>query len=440
MTRAALLVLALLAAGCAAPAADLAPQAAAPDAPALPDVLPQVVRSVQVDARWSGEPSILALADGTLLVTGAGGMTRYVEDPTAIPGQFGQSYLWRSADGGATWDFVDLGLPDPTARHLHYRNAILGVEGDLAQDEAGRAYFVDLAALVADGLSASDDSGRTWTAVQNPLVGQPGVDRPWVAAVGDGEVFVKYLQMGSGHRVARSTDGGLTFLEDVELPPCGQADMTVDLAARHVLVACAEGDALSFVRTAAEGPMAWEKVDVLQAEGNASNVFVSMAVAGEGEYVFAWSERTEEGARLRVSASLDAGKTWSEPRTLSAGTAVFPWVDANADGVVGVVWYETLAMGAPDEVDGEWYPVHASMRLDEGGLALLSTTRLSEEPVHEGAICTSGLGCVLDGRSEERRLLDFFEVDVDAAGASHVAWTSTRTPSPTVWYGQVAAP
>src|SRR5687768_12491691 len=100
------LVAALLLAGCLAPSAeDLALQSTLP---ALP--LPEVGAPVQVDAtRWSGEPSILAMADGTLLITGAGGMTRYVENPPDAVGNAGQSYIWRSTDAGVTWDFIDLG-------------------------------------------------------------------------------------------------------------------------------------------------------------------------------------------------------------------------------------------------------------------------------------------------------------------------------------------
>lgn len=390
--------------------------------------------------RWSGEPSILAMADGTLLITGAGGLTRFVEDPSAIPGNFGQSYVWRSVDDGASWEFVDLGLPEPVSALAPYRNAMLGVEGDLAEDEAGRAYFVDLAALASNVLSVSDDAGASWTAVQNPLVGQPGVDRPWVAAMGDGVVYVKYLATASGHRVARSTDAGLTFLEDVALPSCGQGAIVADLASREVVVPCQSGATLSMLRTA-EGEMAWERIDVLEADGPAGNVFVSMAVAGPREYVFLWSESLDGFARVRAVASVDGGASWGEPVTLSSDnrTAVFPWIDANPDGIVGAVFYEADAPGESATMDASWRAKHASLRLlADGSLALGEVVDLSSEPVHEGAICTSGLGCVLSGNSEDRRLLDFFEVDVDAAGRSHVTWTSTLTDVPTVWYGQVA--
>lgn len=435
-----LLLLPVLA-GCIDTPSDVVPQAAGGDG-LLPPIM-NVTRSLGVDlTRWSGEPSILAMRDGTLLITGAGGFTRFAENPADIPGNFGQSYLWRSVDDGATWEFVDLGLPDPATALLPYRNAIMGVEGDLAEDEAGRAYFVDLTMLATNGLSASDDSGATWTAAQAPVIGTPTTDRPWVAAYGEGTVLVKYLGNG-GFRVARSTNGGASFSEDVPIPSCGQGAIVADVASKEMLIPCVEGGTNLFVLRTADGAMQWQRIDAMEAEGPASNVFTAMAVAAPRQYVYAWAETLEDAGftRVRAIASVDGGETWGEPVTLSADnrTAVFPWVDANANGTVGVVWYEADQAGASDTMDAAWWPKHAALRLHaDGTLAVGGVVTLSEEKVHQGAICTSGLGCVLDGRSEDRRLLDFFEVDVDEAGRSHVAFTTTQTDVPTVWYAQVA--
>lgn len=430
------LVLVPLIAGCVSTPAAVEPSAAADGI--LPP-LTNVTRSLGVDlTRWSGEPSILAMRDGTLLITGAGGMTRFAENPLDIPGNFGQSYIWRSVDDGATWEFVDLDLPEPAAALLPYRNAIFGVEGDLAEDEAGRAYFVDLTMLVTNGVAASDDGGATWTAAQSPVVGQPAADRPWVAAMGDGVAYMKYLATAEGHRVTRSTDGGLTWPEDVPLMPCGQGAPIVDFAMHDVIIPCTDGRSLFLLKTA-EGVMQWQRIDIGEADGNPDNVFVSAAVAGPGQYLYAWADATENLTRVRVVASTDGGDTWGAPLNLSAEnvTGVFPWVDANANGTVAVVWYEADLPGPSDAIDAAWWPKHASLLLTESGLALGDVQRLSADKVHQGAICTSGLGCVVDGRSEDRRLLDFFEVDVDDAGRSHVAFTTTQTDVPTVWYAQV---
>lgn len=432
----AIVVMALLFAGCAMPGAEVVDQGAGPAGVLLPPLV--LERSLVVDAtRWSGEPSILALADGTLLITGAGGFTRYAEDPTAIPGSFGQSYLWRSTDSGATWQFVDLGLPDPAASLLPYRSAILGVEGDLAQDEAGRAYFVDLSMLATDGVAASDDSGKTWTAAQSPAVGLPIADRPWLAALGDGHVYMSYSQIGTGVRVARSTDGGLTWLEDVAFGRWARVPVA-DVASREVIIASAEGSTMGLFRTSDEGPMAWEFVDAPEVEREIDRISIMAAVAGARQYVLTWSEISANGSVVRVSATPDGGETWSAPMDVSAPgrTAVFPWVDANAAGVVGLVWYEADRDGPSGSIDAAWSAKHAQLRLWPDGLVLGETTLLAER-VHQGAICRDGVYCVVDGRSEDRRLLDFFEVDVDASGVSHVTWTNTQAEVPTVWYGQV---
>lgn len=424
---------------------DVAEQSAdvPPEEPgALPNVSEAIERVVQVEDRWSGEPSILALDDGTLLITGAGGFSRYVEDPTDAPGHFGQSYIWRSTDDGQSWELVDVDTPGPTDEYTPYRNAVPGVEGDLSQDEGGRAYFVDLSMLATNGVSASDDSGETWLDAQS-AAGLPGTDRPWITGAGEDEVYVKYLNTNTGYRVAHSTDGGLTFLEDISIPDCSQADPALDPGERLVIpcVGGEESTDLSVLTTPTGREMDWERTDAPDAEGSATNVFPHPSTTQAGHWTFVYSESLNETARVQAITTTDAGETWSEPVTLSSAnsTAVFPWTSGNEDGTVSVVWYEAQGKAAPYEQEGEWYPMHASFTLDENGstLADAEASRITEEPNHEGPICVGGLGCVLDGRSDERRLLDFFEVDVDADGTSHVTWTDTTTDVPTIWYGQV---
>lgn len=418
------------------------PQTQDPEAGDETALVPFVSQHTIVDpGRWSGEPSILVLEDGTILITGVAGFTRYAEDPADAPARFGQSYIWRSTDDGDTWKFVDAGLaPGPLDEYLFYRNAIMGVEGDLAADEAGRAYFVDLTMLASNGLSASDDAGATWTATQNPIVGLAGVDRPWVAAHGDGNVYVKYLQTATGHRVARSADAGLTFLEDVEIPSCSQADLTVDFSRGDILVPCSNDKDVSLLRTG-PGAMDWQRLAVASSEYSITGGFPSAAVAGDGEYGIVYIEQAGEVLRVVVQFSFDAGQSWTEPVVVSAGnaSAIFPWMDANPDGRVGVVWYQADQPGNPNDIDGKWTVRHATFELDSENSTAAGpvSIQVSEDVIHEGSICSAGLGCVVDGRAEDRRLLDFFEIDVAPDGRSHVTWTSTQTDVPTVWYGQV---
>ena len=458
--RALLAVAVLVVAGCAA----VPPPATPPPTPE-PEPLPVLVRSVQVDAtRWSGEPSILALEDGTLLITGAGGMTRYAEDPTDAPGNAGQSYIWRSTDGGANWTFVDLeaGPADPV---VPYRSGVFGVEGDLAGDLHGQAYFVDLTMLATQGVAVSTDGGASWANPGSPVAGLlPGTDRPWIAADTIGaesrSVVVKYLQLAAGHRLAylvAAPAGTLAMVEDRAIPSCGQTPILIERTGpgateARVAMACNDGG-LSLLRAPAYfGPAAGPEFPVERIDGPANataaggGIGAVLAAARRHDfpmanvYALAW-EDVASGLAVKLSVSADDGATWSTPLRLNRAntSAVQPWADLGDNGTLAVTWYESP--GEEDVPQGPWVPMHAYLRVaPDGTFTEPVLTELSDHPVHEGPICMDGLGCVLDGRAKERRLLDFFEVDVDDAGTSHVTWTDNSGDFPTIWYGQVAPP
>lgn len=451
------LAVALVVAGCMAPALP-------PTDPELPvSEGDSLVRSLQVDTRWSGEPSILVLQDGTLLITGAGGMTRYAENPLDAPGNAGQSYIWRSTDSGANWTFVDMALQDPLNPLLPYRSGVFGVEGDLATDGGGRAYFVDLTMLATHGIAVSLDHGETWMNAGAPMAGLlPGTDRPWIAAHSarpdsqSASVVVKYLQLAGAHRLAyfvSAPDGALLMVEDRELPPCGQTPIAIERTGdgpteARVVMACIDSDALSVVRAPAYfGPagLDFPAERLPGPPGKPAGGIGAVLAAGDsgapmaGVYALAWND-VASGHAIHLSVSMDAGATWSEPLRLNGDntTAVFPWVDISGAGNLAVTWYESPGVGDPNTLDGTWVPMHASLLLaPDGRLAGPNLLPLSDHPVHTGPICTQGLNCVLEDRARERRLLDFFEVDVDDDGTSHVTWTDNSQDVPTIWYGQV---
>jgi photosystem II stability/assembly factor-like uncharacterized protein len=63
----------------------------------------------------------------------------------------GRAFLWRSGDAGRHWSQIV--LPDLLAR------AVAGVEPDLRMRADGHGW------LAANGLWATSDGGRTWTAL-----------------------------------------------------------------------------------------------------------------------------------------------------------------------------------------------------------------------------------------------------------------------------------
>jgi hypothetical protein len=443
LVRVALLLGVLVLAGCAQ--TTPAPEPVQDTAAAV-----RLVQSIQVDTRWSGEPSILAMPDGTLLITGAGGMTRYAENPADAPGNAGQSYLWRSTDNGTTWQFIDLGVHAMAP----YRSGVFGVEGDLAQ-AGGAAYFVDLTMLATQGTAVSLDGGATWLNAGAPVTGVlPGTDRPWIAAGtkdATTTVAVKYLHLSGHHRVAymqalQAAPGALFPIADYPIPSCGQTPITVagNGSEAQIVMACVDGGALSTLRMPlhVSTGIGLTPERMKGPEGRAAGGISAVLAAGQGAFedafVMAWNDVTD-GSNIHVALSLDEGATWSQPMRVNApnSTAVFPWVDINAAGQVAVTWYETAGAGEPQTIDGAWMPKHAALDVTPGGLRKVATTELSDHAVHNGPICMQGLFCVTDGRAKERRLLDFFEVDLDESGTSHVTWTDNSGDVPTIWYGQV---
>jgi hypothetical protein len=148
----------------------------------------------------TGEPGIDVAPDGTL----------YVNAPS---GNLTASDLWRSTDGGATWAHLD-----PAQRG----NAPGGGDSDVAVDPIdGTVYMTDLY-LGSSAVSASRDRGRTW--MTNAFQGTVVQDRQWIATSGRGVVYHVTHQSPSGLVVAKSTDGGRTFLSStVAATPSDQA-------------------------------------------------------------------------------------------------------------------------------------------------------------------------------------------------------------------------
>ena len=122
--------------------------------------------------------------------------------------------------------------------------------------------------------------------------------------------------------------------------------------------------------------------------------------------------------------------TWSAPLNISKnqttpGTDVFPWITAGSDGRVEVAWYHADqttqggAFGAPALTSAEW-GVQLGQSINAHDAApSYSVATVTEHPVKNGPICTSGLGCTTGG---DRSLGDFLQVTTDNQGAALVSY------------------
>ncbi|MEA3202935.1 MAG: repeat-like domain [Thermoplasmata archaeon] len=203
---AAVLLAALLLAGCsgtpaptsttasatATPAAGLVPRESAADVrPALSD--PQVLAPVLVakttlagapfvgGGPGAAEPNLAVAPDGTL----------YASNPCAI---------WRSGDGGKGW-----------TETAHQGQTGCG-DGDIALDGAGNLYWLGLGPGIP--FQASTDRGESFAKAFD-VSNKTGFDREWIDATPDGKLFTTWRGAGPDRQNAMefraSLDGGATW-------------------------------------------------------------------------------------------------------------------------------------------------------------------------------------------------------------------------------------
>lgn len=402
-------LLALLLAGCAAPGGTVAP-AGGQAAEAAPfSFLPSVVLSTE-GAGY--EPSVEVDRDGAVYVTAA-----------AWSGDRGAqlaSWLWRSADGGATW----APLPSP----LDAQRRLPGLEGDLALDGEGRLYFVDTYA--ADMTLSRWAPGPTWEE-SRPVVGTLAVDdRPWLAAHGDG---VAYLLVNNGPALPApgnlaeqptgsrlwlhvSEDKGLTWSAPHGFPSSLWCTVAADPADdRHVLVACSRlsgtWTVLYFGLVTGTQLVAYESFDrgatweetILADAADRYDLDMTPVVAFEadGGAVVAWSD--DARSRLML-ATRPAGGAWAvADATPFAGRFEEPWACGGA--TTGVVFYAATR----DEPDA--WRAYGMLRGEDGAWAWAP---VDPEPAARGEAAPG----------------DFLQCAVDAEGALHVAYHREPPPDP----------
>jgi len=139
---------------------------------------------------------------------------------------------------------------------------------------------------------------------------------------------------------------------------------------------------------------------------------------------------------------------WSTPIALNAfgparlpGTWVeWPWTTIGTPGNVSVAWYqmdqlvdpdcdESAATGQPPVPDVKTYIYEARITnaLDPA-TRTVTVSNASGRYIHQGGICNSGTTCAATG--QDRRLGDYFETNVDAAGCLVISSGDTTQLDP----------
>lgn len=402
--------LAVVVAGCAAPASD-APadeplEAATWSAPAILD-----------PTRSGGEPILLLTPQGTLLYAAHPGYTHVKPPPgpEVLAPTSGQSYLWRSEDDGATWVLVT------GAAENAPRNAATGFsDPDLASNADGSLLvWTDLQVLAGISTAASRDDGVTWPDAQ-PAAASPGdrgVDRPWLAFA-NGTFYLLYNGDGDGHWRLRASEDGVEW-RDHATPGDGSFPGALIADPGSGALYVGNGDKVWWSEDGARF-----QASPLPTERALTGIVAQRpAVDDGGNVYFAWSELDS----VWYASSRDHARTWSAPvRLWSNGTHVWPWPVAGAEGKLAVAWLGTAEVGEdPAAMEAVW-TVHVAFVDDAAsGEPRVRAGEIPNAVAQRGGICLGGTFCEVEGK--DRRLGDFITATVGRTGDLHVAYGTTET-------------
>jgi hypothetical protein len=175
----------------------------------------------------------------------------------------------------------------------------------------------------------------------------------------------------------------------------------------------------------------------------AVNLFPALATDDLGIVYAVWSDN----ANVFYSFSADQGTTWSNPINVSfpvnGGHAnLFPWIAADANGHVGIVWLgddragnsndrATLEPGHPATQGAacnsgttcmqnwaQWNVYYAESVNGHDATPFFLQSVISDHVIHRGTISTGGLG-----GGAERSLADLFQIAFDPQHRANVAFS-----------------
>lgn len=431
-------------------AASAAPPATAGPACPTPAALSFEEPSYVDTTRAGGEPMVATLPNGRLLYSSHAGTTHFFAPeapgeatPAFVENYTGQTYIWTSDDNGKTWTFrprtiAPDGLP-----------ASGFSDPEFAIDSEGNVYYSEIN-LANVAMSSSQDDGDSWT-LEN-FFGAVLTDRQWMEADRPGEFYFVANALGGGtgtppspsvgHYISKTTDGGKTFttnVPDMEGGP-GLGDIRVDKRTGTVYEAHYQGGTLSMAafRNAREGDLTATDTNVIAEGAPQLGHWPAFDLDPSGNLYITWdqNESGERDAGIWFSSSKDGGRTWAEPTRVNTGTntAIWPWLAAGDDGRVAVSWLEAdVELPNHDaETAGEHgWRIKAAATLTGLGCAASKTPSFTvatatEEPVHTGTICQGGTTC--QAFAIDRRLGDYFSMEIDSTGHMYMGYSDTRTP------------
>jgi hypothetical protein len=384
---------------------------------------------VRLPTGGDGEPSIAVdRGHGNVLYVSAP-----VGGPSALGGTPGGVDFWRSFDGGATWSYSQPVFSLNGATGGFDSHVIVADNGDVWLADLGVAAIyvgrsTDRGATFAGTTPPGVDSDREWLGIYTP----PGAPAPTKTFVSYHDINVDNLpyeciilfgQIGQPVCNPMATDPAAVANGTGNTVIGPQVfDHAGNVYAVFGTPGAPTGGAPAAIRNlylakSADGVVFSNKLIYSAPVGfDVAGIFPVIAVDRADNLYVAWSERaTPYGPSVaKISASSNAGATWSAPQTLSAptGSAVLPWLVAGSAGQVDVVWVGTTS-GSTNDPTADWFVYQAQTQNALAAAPKYSVSRVTSQPVRYGNVCLSGLGCTTAG-DDGRILLDFISVDIDS--------------------------
>src|SRR5712691_4593606 len=441
------------------------------------------------------EPSVRVAPDGTV----------YVSSIRGVPGGVDLHRYNAAADGpagvGGTYPFKYEGQPHNCGILANgcANNSLdpLGVglgggDVDIAVNypTSGTPNLALVSLTLAPGVTGthSTTQGDSFS-TPNPIVALiPGDDRQWIDGFGGQNVYLNYHDVGTFNiEVQRSNDGGFTYVDGFgeaidpqTFPAAGgvPASNSANVAGqvkvdRSTQCASSRGNLYQIfvapdsvtenltggaLRSVYVGVSTDVKMGLpvftftdhkifagpagAQNQG-AVNLFPALAVDDFGFVYAVWSDNS----KIFFSSSSDQGTTWTTPTQVNSGTTignanVFPWIAADANGHVGIVWFgddragnsndrTTLEPGHPASQGAacntgttcmqgwaQWKVYYAESVNGHDAAPFFMQSVISDHVIHRGTISTGGLGGGAD-----RSLADLFQIAFDPQHFANVAFS-----------------
>jgi hypothetical protein len=433
------------------------------------------------------EPSVRVGPDGAV----------YVATIRGVPGGVDLHRYYRPSDGSPNPDgiypFKYEGQPDGCGV-LATGCALIGIaEGggdvDIAVNypTSGVPNLALTSLTLAPGITAthSTDRGDTFTNPNPAAALIPGDDRQWMDGFSASQVYLAYHDAATFQiEVQRSNDGGQNYVNG----PIPVIDAATLLAAGGVPASNAANIHAGIRVDRSSCPSRGNLYQLFIAPDSAAenltgaplrsvyvgvstdvklglpvftftdhkiwtgpvgsrneNIFPSLAVDGRGNVYAVWSNKVGIGVGARYivyyTYSTDFGTTWATPITVNSDSTpkVFPWIEAEADGHVGIVWFGGDRVGDSNDtaihepgsgstaMSGwtKWNVFYAESLNGHATIPGFSQAVISDHAIHRGTVSTGGLG-----GSANRNLGDYFQIAFDPQHRANVAFSDDHDVNP----------